>query len=263
MNISNAVAPERRLPFVEEMKARAKAKAESAERKSRIESGTADAMESPRFAAPENKKSQARAKVQQLIEWLKIVRKLYAQDPKGMAKALAQVFKDLKSAVKAYRDAGGQEMSLSGAVAAPPPAAAPPSEAAAGHDPSDADAEAETGSPPDAPAVSGPEPAADPEKSAASDAASIYGAVVGEMRKAIGEDGLAFLKDVRGLVEELDKLLLTARGQATIRKRDKDTDEAFEDADKALKALHEEMDGMEQDIRRDAPTAGMKLSMAA
>jgi prefoldin subunit 5 len=42
-----------------------------------------------------------------------------------------------------------------------------------------------------------------------------------------------------------------------------DTDKAMEEVDKTLKDLHEELDAMEQDIHREAPTAGMRLSIAA
>ena len=48
---------------------------------------------------------QHRAKLQQLVEFLKIIKKLYANDPKAMAKALAGVFKQLRQAVDDYKSA--------------------------------------------------------------------------------------------------------------------------------------------------------------
>jgi len=97
----------------------------------------------------------------------------------------------------------------------------------------------------------------------AAEGLSLYDAVTSEVRKQVGEDGLDFLKEVRGMVDDIKKLLETARGQAAIRRHDKASDEAFEDADKALKDLDEAMSQMEGQIHRDAPSAGMTLSVAA
>ncbi len=65
------------------------------------------------------------------------------------------------------------------------------------------------------------------------------------------------------MVDDIRKLLEAARGQAAIRRHDKDTDEAFEAADKALKDLNETVNDMERQIRHDAPSAGMTFSVAA
>lgn len=222
-------------------------------RRSAVAHDAAQARQSPRFEAQETRKQQARAKLQQVREWLKIVRKLYAQNPTGMARSLAQVFKDLKAAVQAYRDAGGREMgdaasAVDAVLAPPPPAAAAGKADEAREGPDAAEASNQVSAETDAPAPAGP---------------ALYDAVVGEVRKMIGEDGLQFLKEVRGLADEVKKLLETARGQAAARPRDKDTDQAFEDSDKALKALHETLDQMDRDIRQAAPTAGMRLSIEA
>lgn len=250
MNISPAVrATVTAAPRVE---TRAALQQAAEARKATVSEAAARARSGPRMAASESRKSQAKAKLQQIREWLKIVRKLYAQNPVGMAKTLAQVFKDLKAAVAAYRDAGGQEMGASGeAVSLPAPAPT-------GEDkPADGEAAAPTGDGADekAEGVSpGPRPA---------EGLSLYDAVVGEVRKQVGEDGLDFLKEVRGMVDDIRKLLETARGQAAIRRRDKETDRTFEAADEALKALNETMDAMDRQIRHDAPSAGMTLSVAA
>jgi hypothetical protein len=258
MNISPAVrvtataAPrvESRAALKQAAEARAATVSEAA---TRVRSG-------PGMAASESRKQQAKAKLQQVREWLKIVRKLYAQNPAGMAKTLAQVFKDLKAAVAAYRDAGGQAMGASGAAVAmppPPPPTAGDDKAAGAGEGEEAEAAATTGV--DAGAKTGAaEPATKP-----SEGASLYSAVVQEVRKQLGEDGLDFLKEVRGMVDDIRKLLEAARGQAAIRRRDKDTDEAFEAADKALKDLNETMSDMERQIRHDAPSAGMTFSVAA
>jgi hypothetical protein len=275
MNVTSAPASTGGSAYAQRMDLRAALQQASDARKAEIATDKAKAMSSPIFKGAESQKTQAKAKVQQILEWLKIVKKLYANDPKGMAKALAQVFKDLKSAVKAYKDAGGQEMSASGAAAGSAMAGAPASDAAQPDAKSDDDArtaEADPATGGEAKAAEtattgGVDPAtadaaADPAK-AATDGAGLYQAVVGEIRKAVGEDGLDFLKQVRSVTNEIVKLVDTARGQAAVRKHDKDTDKAFEDLDKSLKSLRDEMDSMEQDIRREAPTAGMTLDVAA
>lgn len=254
MNISPAVrATATAAPRVE---TRAALQQAAEARKATVSEAAARARSSPRMAASELRKSQAKAKLQQIREWLKIVRKLYAQNPVGMAKTLAQVFKDLKAAVAAYRDAGGQEMGASADAVMVPPPSRPTGD--------DKAAEGE----PDAAATTTGEPADATDADATarlrpSEGASLYDAVVGEVRKQVGEDELDFLKEVRGMVDDIRKLLETARGQAAIGRRDKETDKTFEAADKALRALNETMDAMDRQIRHDAPSAGMTLSVAA
>lgn len=257
MNILSAGPSARTIGYVRDEPARADRKQAVEARGREVATVAAEARSSPRLAASESRKSRARAKLQQVREWLKIVRKLFAQNPKGMARALAQVFKDLKAAVEAYRDAGGQEMGASGeavgAVLAPQPApdGAAPDEAASGPG-EEGRGEASEGS-----------DRGDRASGGVTDGASLYDAVGVEVRKLLGEDGLEFIKQVRGMVDDIQKLLEAARGQAAIRRRDKATDDSFEDADKALKALNESMEQMTRQIRSDAPAAGMTLSIAA
>jgi hypothetical protein len=47
-------------------------------------------------------KGRAKAKLQQAVERLKLLKKIYANDPKAMAKALAAAAKELQAAVKDY-----------------------------------------------------------------------------------------------------------------------------------------------------------------
>lgn len=266
MNIASTSASAAGLNYAQTLQLRAAAKQAADARKAEVETDKAKVMDSPAFKGAESKKQQAKAKIQQIMEWLKIVRKLYAMDPKGMAKALAQVFKDLKSAVKMYRDAGGDEMSASGAAAgavmsAAAPAAGPEAEAQGDRD----GTTEETPPAEDQAAQPAAEPAAVPDEAGkvATTGSDLYRSVVDEVKKSVGEDGLDFIKQVRQATNKIVELLDTARGQAAIRKRDKDTDKAFEDAGKSLKDLREELDGMAQDIHREAPMAGMKLSVAA
>ena len=284
MNIQLKAVLTGRLTYAQTEQAKARSEAAKAERKRTIDSEKAEAMASPRLDGLESRKAQAKARIQQVVEWLKSVRKLYAQDPKGMAKALAQAFKDLKAAVKSYREAGGQEMAMSGELAgaaisnngspdrsagegAPKEAAPQESSQSSGDEAVQEANEAVTAQA--APEGDELQDAPDEDLSRSAPAleepgrAGLYEAVVAEVRKALGEDSLDFIKQVRGLAIEITKLLDAARGQAAIRRRDKDTDKAMEEADKTLKELHEELDTMEQDIHREAPTAGMRLSIAA
>ena len=258
--------------------ARAALKQAEEARRSEVSADAAKVRSSPRFEASETRKSQARAKLHQVREWLKIVRKLYAENPKAMARALAQAFKELKAAVQSFKDAGGQEMGSSGdavgavltsaakdkagEVKADKAATAAPGDrepVAAG----DGSGDAGPGSGGDEAAPgAGPAPEAEAVR-AAFEGRSLYDAVVSEVRRQLGEDGLEFLKEVREMVRDIGRLLETAKGQAAIRRPDKDTEKAFEETDEARKELNALMDDMEGEIRRDAPTAGMRLSIAA
>lgn len=249
------------LPYVQDMKARQAAKAIAETRKADVARGAAAALSSSRINVAEAAKQQSKARLDQIREKLKVLKQLYANDPKQMARALAQVFKELKEAVKAYKAAGGQEMGMSNELAAgavKPPAAEPKAEAseeaekAEGEDAGDAAAEQSPG-----------DPVEEPDPVAAQNGSALYAAVASEVRKRVGEDGLDFAKTVREMATKISELLETARTQARARKPDKDTDEALEEADKALKDLRDELADMERDIRMAAPDAGMKLEAAA
>jgi predicted translin family RNA/ssDNA-binding protein len=219
-------------------------------------------LTSGRFKASEHAKQQARAKVEELAKRVNILKKMFAANPREMARALAQVFKELKAAVKAYKAATGDELKLTGEVAgaaagAPAPTTAPAVSEAGKDSAAQEDGQGNgEGDGAELATTEGP-PAAPPP------GAEAYKAVVGEMRKMIGEDGLEFIKLVRDFTNKLKELLEAARGQAAVKPKSKETDEQFEEADKALKDLKEDMEDMERDIRQAVPDAGMKLSVAA
>jgi hypothetical protein len=230
----------------------------AATRKREVSNDKAKALSSPRLRAPETAKARARAKLQQIREWLKIARKLFAQDPKGMAHALAQAFKDLKAAIRDYKAAMGQELDLGGEVVSGAIGPAPTAQVSA--EPDDALPEAPGATSDDA----STDPSVTPEQAAPpAGGSSIYETVEAEFRKAIGEDGLAFAKEVREFVHALSDLLEAARGQAKAARRDKTTDRAFEEADKSLKSLNTALSDMQSEIHDQVPAAGMRLSIAA
>ena len=57
-------------------------------------------------------KGRAKAKLQQVVERLKLLKKIYANDPKAMAKALAAAAKELQAAVKEYGKAAKESGEL-------------------------------------------------------------------------------------------------------------------------------------------------------
>ena len=242
MNISSAYAPAGAAGLPIATRKSAPRLAPQAPDRDEVKADVAKVLSSSSLAAPVKKKELARARVQQIIERLKVLKKLFAYYPKQMARALAQIFKELKSAVKDYARAGGDELSLAGeaaGAATTPPAAAPTSGAAPGT------------------------PPADPVAAAPASDHALYDAVVGEVRKSVGEDGLQFLKEMRALTNDIAKLLETAHIQARAKKPEKDLTNAVEDADTALQDLRKEMADAEQDIHNAVPTAGMRLSIAA
>lgn len=265
--ISSRAASSPATTYAQVIQARTTARTQKAEEKRVVAENVAEAMNSARMDAPERMKRDAKAKLIDIAKRLQLLRKLFAGNPKEMARALTQVMKELRAAVKAYKDAGGAELGFANdaartAVANDAPAKS--DEAAA--EPEVADAEAKAADPDsdeDAPqSVTEPE---QPQPTAAQGSA-IYDAVVGKMRKAIGEDGLDFIKTVRSMVngaQGIRDMLEAARTQSRAKKPDKETDKIFEAADKEMKSLEEDMDKMEREIRNAVPDAGMKLSMDA
>lgn len=89
-------------------------------------------------------KSRAKAKLAQLMERLKLLKKLYADNPKMMAKELAALAKEMKGAVKEYASAAKDsgEM-ISQDLKAPADASAPPEAQAAARETAEDQAKAE------------------------------------------------------------------------------------------------------------------------
>jgi hypothetical protein len=268
MMISSRAASTPAPTYAQAMQARDASRAAKAEEKRAVAENVAEAMSSSRMDAPERAKRDAKAKLIDIAKRIQLLKKLFAGNPKEMARALTQVFKELRAAVKAYKDAGGAELSMAGEAAKVAVANddAPKTEAAPDADDARA-AEGETPAPAETAPADGEKPPADEQPTQTpAQGSALYEAVVGKMRKSIGEDGLDFIKMVRQLVSGatgLRDMLEAARTQAKAKKPDKDTDEAFEDADKEMKALADDLSKMDRDIRNAAPEAGMKLLMDA
>lgn len=238
--------------YAREVAMRAASQQARAAHDSEVRADSAKVLETPAFKGAETAKAQAKAKLEQVRERLRILRKLYAGNPREMARALTQLFKELKAAVKAYKEAGGQEFGVSASAAAGVVAAAAPGGAAASAGEVSEGGEEE--------ARSSEQPA--PENTVAQ-APVTADEVAGAVRDLVGRDGLEFIKEVRELARVIGDVLQTSRGQAAIMARSRETDEAFEDADKAIKDLNKEMESMEREIRHNAPAAGTCLSIVA
>jgi Sec-independent protein translocase protein TatA len=216
----------------------------AAAHKAKVDASVARAEQSPAFKTSSSAQDFVRQRIEGIKKRLQILKKLFADDPKQMARALAQVFRELRAALKDYKAAGGQAFDASDASAseATQPQTETPEKA------TDEKAGGDAAAPDPGPAK----------------AAATYAEVDQGIRNLIGQDGLSFLRDLGGLANEIeDKMLARAHIQAKARKPDKDTDEAMKDADEALKDLRKDMDDMRADIGRNAPAAGRQLSVAA
>ncbi|MFT3998246.1 MAG: hypothetical protein QM667_12645 [Asticcacaulis sp.] len=85
---------------------------------------TEDIRDLPKKARDDTR-ARAKAKLMQLVDRMKIIKKLGESDPKIMAKLLAGVMKELKAAVKEYVRAGGNSSDVSGFSTAQATASAP------------------------------------------------------------------------------------------------------------------------------------------
>lgn len=215
---------------------------------SKVQSDAAQAKSGPILAGGETKKSLARQKIQQLLQELQTLSKLYGANPKALARVLTDVFKQLKSAVDDYRDGADGE------VADAPQAA----DAAIAQSASQTSSQSGT-------ATTTP-PTTDPTQQviAAADGHRLYAAVVQTLDQDIGNDGLDFLNTVRQLLSQIEqKIVAPTLLQAASQKPDKDTTQAFDDMGKALKDLKDDLSSLAQDIKSFAPTAGQTVSIAA
>ena len=209
-----------------------------------VSAAVAKAEQSPTFSATASSEDFIKSEIQGLQKRLQILQKLFAGNPKGMAQALTQIFKELRAALKQYKAATGQD--FAGADAAATEATTP--DASASSDTSSASAD----------------DAQDPSDPSAKAAAASYAEVDQAVREAIGTDGLQFLDTLKGLLKTIDdKMITPVRIQYATQKRDKATDEAFKDMDDARKALDQDMSDMQDDISKGAPTLGTKLSTTA
>lgn len=167
-------------------------------------------------------KGRAREKLQRLMEKLKLLRKLYANDPKMMAKMLAAAAKELQGAVKDYARAAKEsgEMFRADFAAAPDASLSPDDQLAARKD------------------------LEDQAKSEASADMDFIKSV-----RAIGNA----LKD--DLTTAKTKGVLSQPGKF-------ERSDEVEDAEESLKALDKMTEDLDQQIRRDMPPGSLMTLQA-
>lgn len=162
-------------------------------------------------------KDQARARVQRLIEQMKLLKKLYADDPKKMAKALAEAAKELQGAVKDYAAAAKDSGEMfADDFKSLPDAAANPDAAASARKTLEDEAKAE----------------------AAGDMDFI------KLVRGLGAD----LKDLL--------LTARTKATLTMKERFEETDD-YKDAEKGLKDLGKSVDDLDQQVRSDMPPGSL------
>ncbi|HVZ28830.1 MAG TPA: hypothetical protein VG839_00445 [Asticcacaulis sp.] len=248
-------------------------------RKSEVESAAQKAFDTPVMKAADKDKDYIRQRIEGIKQRLKILQKMYSGNPKQMAHALAQVFKELKAALKDYKAAVDKELGASRSATDAALTAGVPAEPAAPQADSDKDETKKDAAPTDADAAQTAEKAADPvqaETPAPPEAQTpdapqpqaadtgLYTSVARKVQEMAGADGLDFVKEIKGLAQWIeDKLLAPARIQKAAQKPDKFTDNAFEDVEKTLKDLRHDMEDMERDIKQVAPGVGQNLDVAA
>jgi hypothetical protein len=220
-----------------------------------------------------------------LLERIRTLKQFASDNPGVMAKQLAAIARDLKSAIKAYADAGGSARDL-GNASAPAPAApdktasdkaasdqaevspeaasekSPAAEEAEDLDASvtaeapDAGEVADTAAPSGAKAVSiAPTPVVDPR--------NIYEKMRDEVSGSEAAGDMDFVKLARSVGKVIRELLTRAKIQTALKGPDGETKKAFKDTEEGLKEVDEALEKMDRDIRNSSPAAGMFVALYA
>ncbi|MBJ7486206.1 hypothetical protein [Brevundimonas sp.] len=234
------------------------------------------------------RKDQARQQVQVLVERIRTLKQFASDNPQVMAKQLAQIVKQLKSALKAYAEAGGTPppgASTSAAVPAAPAPAASAEKAPASTSPAaeartaetatgpaeavETETEAETESAdaevPDraAPPSLEETPAAAPASRADVRPGDIYKAMKERISGSEAAADMTFVKEVRGIGKWIKELLDKAKVQMAFKPMDDEAKTAFEDADEGLKEIDDALDDLDRGIRASSPEAGLFAALYA
>lgn len=248
--------------------------------KSKSTSETEDSRDAKSRAA-DQQKNRAREMLQRLVEELKLVKKLWAHDLKGMAKQIARIAEQLKEALELYKDAHealhgksggmvGLPAGVSGLAVAPAaPVEAPQNEAkTAEADAKSAEADAEAMSEQGVAAAEDAE--ADAGEAVKTDTSAHSLATTYKKPKfetyrldqtdeAIALRGdFEFMDIVRGLKKKLVETLQDTKDKAIFQVSGKAENSAeFKDAEKVIEDLEEDLKSFERDLKRQMPPAIM------
>jgi hypothetical protein len=208
-------------------------------------------------------KDQAKAQVTALVQRIRTLKQFASDNPQVMAKQLAAIVKELKSALKAYADAGGAPRGMNADTSAP----ATPSKPV---DPGDKTSDT---------AATSEEPSTDEAKPAAvdnvesrsaatpvaaeSDPRNVYEKMRDSVSGSEAASDMDFVKLVRGIGKVIRDLLTKAKIQTALKAPDDETRKAFEATEEGLKDVDEALDRMDRDIRNSSPAAGMFVALYA
>lgn len=96
-------------------------------KKHEVEADAAKVFDQPSMKVDDKQRNFLRTKIENIVKRLKILQKLFSGDGREMARALTQIFKELKAALKAYKELAGKELGnvegMVGQAMAPAPAA--------------------------------------------------------------------------------------------------------------------------------------------
>lgn len=188
-------------------------------------------------------KALAKKRVDQLKERLKMLEQMPSLDPAKKARLIAQLTKELKSAVKAYGAAGGASAEIGTGATSPTPQA---SETPA----------TTTGDTEDTASDGGENEPRDPARTTAYDSAASR--QTDERKSLKAEEDAAFARDVRDMMRKIKAQLDKAKAEAT---RD-NASEDIKDAEAALSALDEELGAIESSAAATGLTSGLMLSLS-
>jgi hypothetical protein len=239
--------------------------ADKASEKTEAARTAATSLEDMQKQRRDSLKAQAKAQVMALIERIRTLKQFASENPQVMAKQLAAITKDLKSAIKAYADAGGAARDLGGASASSlvaPTASSDPTEDGAPETaeaaaPADARTVTDAAVPFDAKAAPTAVPAA------AADPRNLYEKMRDEVSGSEAAGDMDFVKLVRGVGKVIRELLTKAKIQTALKGPDDETARAFKETEAGLKDVDKALEQMDRDIRNSSPAAGMFVALYA
>ncbi|MEM9964483.1 MAG: hypothetical protein AAGC58_03960 [Asticcacaulis sp.] len=190
-------------------------------------------------------KALAKKRVDQLKERLKMLEQMPSLDPAKKARLIAQLTKELKSAVKAYGAAGGSSAEIGTGASAPSPTSPAPQAS-----------ETPTTTTEDTASDSGESEPRDPAQTTPYDTAASRQTDDRTSREA--EEDAAFARDVRDMMRKIKAQLDKAKA---VSNRD-NTSEDIKDAEDALRALDDEIGAIESSAAATGLTSGLMLSLS-
>lgn len=208
----------------------------------------------------EEAKAAARKKVEQLKQRLQMLQQMFSGDPEKLAKAIAQVAKELKAAVKAYGGTDGGSASLTGTANTADTTVQTGVTKAAGEAVTLETGAAETGANPDeVPAEETPHAQTGSQNLTAEQRQA-------QEKQAEAREDSDFAKEARDLMRKIKALLEQAKADAKLdatqsEAENPQTTEAISEADKALKSLDSELSDLETSSNTTLFATGLVISL--